>query len=294
MGDCNVGDFFKWSVLTGSIFAVLLMMVSFDSPRENNSLEASANMHLINDTEIPILMYHHFTEIESETSSTTVTVERFEEHMSALKDAGYNTITDDQLYRFLHFDEALPEKPIMITMDDGYESNYIHAYPILKELGMNATIYLVVNDQEKTPGTIPHLTWEQTKEMYKAGVMDIQSHTFDSHYYIESETDEGPALITIGKNEDKEVYLERIRKDLTQSKKIIESQLQKEVVTITYPYGATNEDVINIAKETGYKLGITVQIGTNNSESSPFKLKRLNVINQYDGGTLLNKIEGLE
>ncbi|MCF6410089.1 polysaccharide deacetylase family protein [Pseudalkalibacillus salsuginis] len=142
-------------------------------------MEVSANARLTSPTEIPILMYHHFTESET----TTVSVERFKEQMLAIKNAGYNTITDDQLYRFLYYKKPLPEKLIMITMDDSYESNYIHAYPILKELGMKATIYIVVSDQEKTPGTIPHLTWEQTEEMYKSGVMDIQSHTFDSHRF---------------------------------------------------------------------------------------------------------------
>ncbi|WP_349408671.1 polysaccharide deacetylase family protein [Pseudalkalibacillus sp. SCS-8] len=257
-----------------------------DAEKADDKIEA-----VIKDHEIPILMYHHFDEELAE--STVVSTERFREQMTALKEAGYNTISDDELHDYLFENQPLPENPILITIDDGYRSNYTIAYPILKEHGMKATIYVVVDHQDETPGHYPHLTWEETKEMYESGWIDIQSHTYNSHVYVESETKRGPALTTKAKGESDEAYYERVKKDLQQSKEIIEEQLGKEVVSIAYPYGAHNDHVIAAAKELGYKIGYTVQKGINVKDADPFRLKRLNVVDDYDGATLLQKIEEL-
>ena len=68
----------------------------------------------------------------------------------------------------------LPDKPILITFDDGYASNYMYAYPILKKLGMQATIFVITDRRGKTLSVNPHFSWNQAREMQDSGVIDIQ------------------------------------------------------------------------------------------------------------------------
>ncbi|MCF6138788.1 polysaccharide deacetylase family protein [Pseudalkalibacillus berkeleyi] len=259
--------------------------VKAESIKKENSVRLTNNENL----NIPILMYHHFDQTSD--SSVVVSKDRFKEQMMALHDAGYNTITDEELLNYLSNGEPIPENPILITIDDGYQSNYTIAYPILKELQMKATIYVVVADQEKTPGSIPHLTWDETREMYESGVVDIQSHTYDSHYYVKTNDGKGPALTNRMKDESKAAYIERIKLDLEKSKKTIEEKLNKEVVALAYPYGAHSNEVIKVAKELGYQLGHTVRRGVNGVETDPFRLMRINVVDQMDGDRLIARIE---
>lgn len=139
------------------------------------------------DTKIPILMYHHISENHEEWNESTISPMRFKEDMLYLKALNYNTIDFRDYINFKEVNKPLPENPIIITFDDGYLSNYKYAYPILKELNMKATISIIgwsVGRNYHKDGITPikeHFNWEQAKEMYDSGVMDIQHHTFDLH-----------------------------------------------------------------------------------------------------------------
>ena len=86
-------------------------------------------------------MYHHLD--DEVTNSSVITPERFEEHLAALKDAGFNAITLHQLAAYVEKGEELPDNPVVITFDDGYSSNYELAYPLLKKYDMAATINVI-------------------------------------------------------------------------------------------------------------------------------------------------------
>src|SRR5690606_30612784 len=126
--------------------------------------------------EIPVLMYHIL--LPGRNDSISVDPARFKEQMLALASAGYNTITEAELLDYLEQKAALPEKPILITFDDGYLSNYTEAFPILKELNMKASIYVVASrifeDSGSIAGEYPKISWKQAREM--KGTISIQSH----------------------------------------------------------------------------------------------------------------------
>lgn len=91
---------------------------------------------------VPILLYHHLDPDQPE-SETTLHPETFERQMRLLKEQGYTPISFDELIAFVEQGTPLPEKPVMITFDDGYTSNAVYAYPVLRELGFHASIFAI-------------------------------------------------------------------------------------------------------------------------------------------------------
>ncbi len=147
----------------------------------NNSLIKSIS------TDVPVLLYHHIEPGADGSNGSIISLERFEEHMKALKENGYNAITCSDLISYAENGTKLPNKPILITFDDGYQSNYEYAYPILKKYGLKGTIFVIGSffgsDTYKDTDMkiIPHFGMSEAQEMVDSGVIEIQSHTYDMH-----------------------------------------------------------------------------------------------------------------
>lgn len=135
---------------------------------------------------IPILCYHHISEGKPDMGGT-VSVARFREQMEAVCAAGFTTVDVWQLRDFVERGVPLPEKPILVSFDDGYESNYTLAFPILRELNMKATIFAIGvsigKDTYKDTGEamLPHFSLEQAEEMRASGLITISSHGYNIH-----------------------------------------------------------------------------------------------------------------
>lgn len=246
---------------------------------------------------IPVLMYHHF---EPDISlSTVVDPDLFREQMVYLKSLGYETITVTDIQLFYEQGQPLPDKPLLITMDDGYLSNYTYAYPILKELDMKATIFIVVDNAFNDDNLwLKHFDWDQAREMVDSGVIDIQSHTYNSHYKVKDKKgNEKPILTTRIWDSEKKIletednYKLRIREDLEKSKETIEAELGTSVTALSPPYGAYNDAVIEIAKELGYKQIFTIKKGVFYIGGSTYEIKRINVSGEDTGQTIEEKIQ---
>lgn len=139
----------------------------------------------INEVDVPIIMYHHIVDAEEPLNDFTVSSTKFDSDMNALKENGYTAISYEELYDFVYNNGELPDKPIIITFDDGYESNYKYAYPTLKNLNMKATISIIVSmvgkDTYKGRQAFKHFSYDDAKEMYDSGLIDIQTHTYSLH-----------------------------------------------------------------------------------------------------------------
>lgn len=138
---------------------------------------------------VPVLMYHHVADVGN--GSTTVSTPRFEAQIKALADAGYTAVSVQEMIDFVYNGGSLPEKPVCITFDDGYESNLTLAAPILEKYGMTATVFCIGSsvgkDTYKDTGTpiYPHFSLEQAREYVDKGVISIQSHTYDMHQSVQ-------------------------------------------------------------------------------------------------------------
>jgi len=218
--------------------------------------------------DIPVLMYHKVSPyIHHGGSGLRVTPRRFKQHMNYLKKRGFNTVSLDQVINHWDNGSALPPRPVVVTLDDGYENNFTFAFPILKELGFTATVFLVYDQiggynawdiKRPTQPRTGLLSWEQIREMQDYGI-SFQSHTL-TH----------PDLIALPPRQAKE--------EIALSKARLENALGLPVNFIAYPYGRTNEHIRTLVREAGYQAGISTIAGKNNPATDRYRLKRLRIM----------------
>ncbi len=248
---------------------------------------------------VPVLMYHHFAPpgLNIQYNHAVLTPEQFEVQMRYLVENHYNVISLRELTEAMEKGLALPPKTLVITMDDGYESNYVYAFPILKKYRIKATINLIVSYIKEeypapfNPEITTYLTWKQIEEMKASGLIDFQSHTFNQHYYAsvdQKNKTTKPALISPlskpaeSRRETKSEYRERVLADLKKAKDLLEERLGTEVFALAYPYGAYNHEVQTLAREAGYKVQLTVKNGLNRYGDTLTAIKRVNISPEDD------------
>lgn len=215
-------------------------------------------------TQVPILMYHHLS--EDVTNSEMVSPEQFEAQIRALSEAGYTGVSFDELQAYVLRGEPLPEKPVVITFDDGYRSNYTLAYPILQKYSMKATIFAVgvsfgTDHYKDTDYAItPHFGVAEAAEMTASGLISIQSHTYDMHQWPPYET--GSAVrenILQLSSESEEAYVQALTADFTRSRALLEDATGRSVDVLAYPAGQYS----TLAQVTLQSLGVHVTLSTN-------------------------------
>ncbi len=215
---------------------------------------------------IPVLMYHHLLEEEEnpyEDNSAILSVEIFREHMDLLYKNGYYTVGLDELEKFVRGEIDLPKRSVLITFDDGYKSNYEYAYPILKEYGFKATIFLISgwNTDEVVSfdaNELQYLSWTEIEN--SRDVFEYASHTHDLHRL---DGNEQGYLIT--------EPLDEIKHDLETSMRILDTAY------LAYPYGHYNEETLEVLNELGYRMAFTVKAGRVKPGDPPLELNRYSI-----------------
>lgn len=208
---------------------------------------------------IPVLSYHNFSKGRSH-SKLTVSAKDFRKQLRYLKYNGYNVITMDQLFEFISFGQV-PKKSVLISIDDGWVSSYEIAYPILREFGFNATLF--ISSQYIEFGSKKAVNWAQIKEMTSDNTVDIQCHG-------KTHRD----LSTRNRNESFAKYIHAIDRDISNSKKTISKRIGIKVTALAYPFGRTNPLVMEMVKKQAYKMAFTVKRKGNAFYKNPFLLNR--------------------
>ena len=214
--------------------------------------------------DVPILLYHHI--VEDAADSTTVTPGTFETQMRFLAENGYHTVTIQQMIDYVYHGGELPDKPVCITFDDGYLSNYEYAWPILERYGLTATIYAigvsVGHDhyyKETQFELTPHFSYEQAREMLESGVIDIQSHTYDMHQWAPFEDgDRIREFIVPFDGESEADYADALNADIGIYQQLAKEELNREFTSLAYPGGRYT----TITEVLVHQAGIPVTMST--------------------------------
>jgi peptidoglycan/xylan/chitin deacetylase (PgdA/CDA1 family) len=225
--------------------------------------------------DIPILMYHKVDTFAY--SRYWVSDRLFDKQMAALQAYGYKTITLTDFLDYRAGKITLPEHPIIITFDDGYQDFYTHAVPILKSKGLTATVFLPTGkigtseknrqdnswDSHESAYPTKHLIWNEVKAFIKDGFL-VGSHTV-THADLSS------------------IPEDQIKHELTRSRSDIQDKLGLQVDIFSYPggSGAGNQALQSDVQEAGYQAAVTTFNGfANTATSNILSLPRLIITEQ--------------
>jgi peptidoglycan/xylan/chitin deacetylase (PgdA/CDA1 family) len=200
----------------------------------------------------PILMYHSMNE-DTGGSKIVITPGEFASQMDFLAKHGFRVIGLDEVASLVKSRKRISRKTVAITFDDGYEDNYIYAYPVLKKYNFPATIFVIVD----SIGKDGYLREEQLKEMY-LNKINIGSHSL-THRWLP------------------EVQGEDLIKEIFDSKKTLSNFLNKEVKFFCYPVGGFNEKIKGLVKAAGYLAACTTSPGRKFPDRDIFALKRVRI-----------------
>ncbi len=190
---------------------------------------------------VSILGYHDFKERGGE--AMVISAEKFRQQMQFIKDSNVPVVPLEDVVAWKAGRKNIPEECFVITMDDGWEGVYRHAWPVLKEFGFPFTVYLYkkyVNIGGRS------LSWAQIREMMDSGLCTVGSHSV-SH-----------DSMTARKGRSEEDHTAWLREELTASKTFLESNLGITCTSFAYPYGNYNEAIRDLAREAGYTSMVTV------------------------------------
>lgn len=257
----------------------------------------------LNSKNVPVLLYHHITEGFEDESH--VTVSTFENQIQLLVEEGFTGISLEELVQFVKYGGTLPEKPVVITFDDGYSSNYQLAFPVLEKYNMKATMFVIGHSvgattykETETP-IIPHFSYQEAQEMIDSGLISIQSHTYDMHQWgpLEQYPELARSTVLSLTGEKETDYISYLSADYLKSKEEIEANTSESVHFFAYPLGEYDVLSESILTSLGVDATFTVKSGLNEVvqgiPQSLFALHRFEIFENTVGEELLNRVYGV-
>lgn len=225
-----------------------------------------------NELFVPVLMYHHI-EINPRPNDTLyaalyVSPSQLDQQLSYFSTHNYHAITLDELWNALNKKATLPSNPIVLTFDDGYQSFYDNAYPLLKKYNLKA-VQFVITQVEGAPA---YLSWSEIVEMDKSGLVEIAAHT--RHH---------PNLPDLSQA--------AIIDEIQGSKNDLEQHLRHPVNWFAYPYGSYNPFIIQTVKNAGFKGAASTIYGTNQSKDNLYLFPRIMVDGRFSLSNIATRIQ---
>ena len=206
---------------------------------------------------VPIIMYHSVYPGALPKNRLAVTDKTFQRQMQFLKKHNYHVLSLEELAILIKEKKKIPPHSLAITFDDGFKDNYTYAFPILKKYNLPATIFLIINEVGRKEND--KLSWDEIKVMQDSGLITFGSHTL-THKYLEEFKGE-----------------EELKKEVFDSKRILEEKLGRPVNIFSYPTGRFTAAFRQMVINAGYKVAVTTSPGKKFANDDIFALKRLRI-----------------
>jgi peptidoglycan/xylan/chitin deacetylase (PgdA/CDA1 family) len=190
---------------------------------------------------VPILTYHNLG--EQAKGRLVLAAASFREQMRYLKTNGYRVVSLADFVEFTRLNRQLPQRAVVLTFDDGYHAFKDHAYPVLKELGFTATLFIYT---DWVGAGRAALSWTELRELAAAG-MDIQAHS-KTH-----------ADLRRAQGETEAQYARRMQAELEQPQDLFNRNLGRRSQILAYPYGRWEEGLLPKVREYGYIAAFSVR-----------------------------------
>lgn len=251
--------------------------------------------------DVAILMYHAFTEDEADTDSLYTPVSDFARQLSALRDAGYTSVGYADLIEFVNGDGKLPEKPLLISIDDGYQNNLDLAAPLLEKYGFCANIAVIGVSIGRTtykdtgiPIT-PHFSLEDARPWVKRGVLTVTTHSYDMHQVTAVDGAGCRRGVLQMRGEAEPDYIAALTQDYTHAQEQLAGLPGTPLPVFTYPNGAYSELSERVLQALGVQITVTTEGGANRLvKGEPETLRLLHRIHVWRGtkpDMLLSRID---
>jgi peptidoglycan/xylan/chitin deacetylase (PgdA/CDA1 family) len=210
---------------------------------------------------VPVLVYHNIG--TEDRGKLVIGARKFEAQMRTLHAAGFQTVSLGDFLEYTAGRRQLPRKSVLLTFDDGYRSFAHYARPLLKDLGFTATLFVYSNFVGGGGG----LSWPELRAMITQG-FDVQAHS-KSHGSLRR-TDA----------ESQEAFANRMEAELAQPAELFRKHLGRPSDVLAYPYGDTDEEVLQYVVKYGYVAAFTVRRQSNPSFVFPLKISRSQVYSE--------------
>lgn len=235
--------------------------------------------------EIPVVMYHSVLKDEAYHGKYVISPNEFESDLKYLKKHGYTTILLKDLIAYTQ-GAKLPEKPILITFDDGYYNNYLYAFDIAKQYGCKFVISPIVRytdlytDAPDENAYYSHATWQELEEMVDSGLVEVQNHSYDLH-----KSKGGRLGVKKLPGETNQQYRTMLIEDLTKAQTEIEAHVGIKPIAFVYPFGAVSKSTPELVKEMGFSITLTCEEKVSRVTRDPQSLYGLGRYLRPSGGT---------
>lgn len=231
--------------------------------------------------QITLLCYHRFAPGHGRRGSRMqVSAGSFAEQLRWLADNGYQVLSLARLEEILAGHRPVPPRAVVITADDGYDSFHRIAFPLLKQHGYPATVFVYTD----FIGSGDALSWAQMKEMLDSGLIDIQAHS-RSH-----------ANLTVRQEGESDArYRQRLEAEIRTPRDLLQRRLAPlQVRHYAYPFGDANTPVLDVMRRERYLLGVTVRAGGTPFHAQPLYLRRTMIYGDQDLDEFRRRLQPLQ
>ncbi len=223
--------------------------------------------------QVPILMYHMIDDPANYSGighykKYLVHPDAFKKQLRWLRETGYNPVTMQELYAHRVQGEPILENPVIITLDDGYSCAYHNALPELMRYDMVGSVFVCSGNLDGER----YLSEEMLQQLSKQGI-EVGSHSITHANLLE-------------------ISLEEAEKEIQKSKAELEEIIETDVQFFSYPYGAYNQEIINLVQESGYLGAVTISSRDNSLENDFFQLSRVSIDHDETLEDFAEKVQG--
>ena len=227
---------------------------------------------------LPVIMYH--TVLQSGSGAYNITPHQLEEDLIELKKQNFTAVFVDDVVNFVKKGGPLPEKPVILSFDDGYYNNYYYAFPLIKKYQSKMVISHIASLSEKAAQQkygVNHVEYSylipsQLKEMYDSGFVEIANHSYNMHSVYPRK---GVKKL---KSESLDSYKTALTEDINRAQNVIKNACGRAPTVFCYPFGAVSDVTPEIIKSLGFEatLGCEEKLNTITAgdENCLYSLKR--------------------
>lgn len=258
-------------------------------PAQTKSASAETNSFV----NVPIIMYHSILKDTSQTGDYVITPDMLRSDFEYLKTHGYTSVSMSELISYVYKGSALPEKPVVITFDDGFLNNVSYAVPLLEEYSMKGLISVVgsycdvYTQQPDRNLYYSYATWDDVKELSENNFIEIGNHSYNMH----SQYPRKGASKMDGESTD--VYMNIFSKDTQKMQNLLLEKSGIDCIVYTYPFGAVSEESQSIIEAEGFLASLACYESINKvsigDKACLYKMGRYNRSGKYSTEDFMKK-----